>query len=55
MTFHPDGTCTDDNAVMVASFTNTVSTGRDYSSMIEDHHREVTIGSLMRERSSVCG
>ena len=55
MTFHPDGSTTDGNAVLVASFTNRESTGKDYSSAIEEYHRDKDIGTIMRQRASVCG
>lgn len=55
MTFHPDGTITDGNAVLVATITATRREGVDYSSAIEEYHRDKDIGTIMRQRTSVCG
>lgn len=57
MTFTRNRTSDPDNAVTVRSYSpdEPVSVQADYSDVIADYQREREIGSLMRERSSVCG
>ena len=55
MTFHPDGSITDGNATIVASFSGQVRQGADYRSELEQYRQEREIRAVMTQRHSVCG